>query len=276
MKKIFFSLLMLMGITGVQAQEYEYVPLVREGVQRVYLYDKGHNEADVYVYYTEEMCGETTINGIQFKNLYRYFGEALDVNTVKPYAYVREADKKVYAVLDEENKVVDFNVNENAYPLIQSENYETFGEYLIYDFNDFVAFYDENCRFKIQSIGEETVGDVMRKAYYLNEAKTGLILESVGSVTGGGLLFPFENRWVNGNYPTTKGLSHVIENGVIVYKSPRYDEMRELVTPTAITDLGVNETTNGDNRYYNLMGQPVADPTEPGIYIHQGKKIVIK
>ena len=33
-----------------------------------------------------------------------------------------------------------------------------------------------------------------------------------------------------------------------------------------------------DPQYYNLMGQPMGKdvPTTPGIYIHQGKKIVVR
>ena len=278
MKKIIFSLLMLMGITGVQAQEYEYVPLVREGVKRVYLFDKGLDGYGPYVYYTEEMRGETTINGNQYKNLYRYYGDELDVNTTAPYAYVREADKKVYAVLDEDNKLEDgdYNVYKNGDPIIETENFETTGEYLIYDFNDFVAFYDAHSRIKVVSTGQESVGDAMLTAYYFDEAKRYLILESVGAVTTGGLLFPSTGSWVNGPHPHTLGLSHVIEGDVVVYKGPRYDELKEKLTPTAVVDIKINETYQGDNRYYNLMGLPVAEPTQPGIYIHQGKKLVIK
>lgn len=262
--------------SGIDMVAQDYVPVVREGVKRVYLYDKGVDENGPFVYYTEEMRGETTINGISFKNLYRYFSNELDENTTEPYAYIREVDKKVYAVLNDQVNLGDFNLYNNGYPKIESENYEAFGEYLIYDFNDFVAFYDDNSMYKIVSTGEEAVGDAMRTAYYLNEAKTGLILESVGAVTEGSLLFPFVSRWVNGPHPHTLGLSHVIENGAIVYKSPRYEEMQNKVGATGISDITVKEKTNGDNRYYNLMGQPVAEPTQPGIYIHQGKKIVVK
>ena len=152
----------------------------------------------------------------------------------------------------------------------------TFLEYLIYDFNDFVAFYDTYSRIKVVETGVETVGDALRKAYYVTETKRGLILESVGAVTEGGLLFPMTGRWVNGPHPHTLGLSHVIENGEVVYKSPRYDELKDKLTPTAVVDLKTTETRSGDNRYYNLMGQPVAKPTQPSIYIHQGNKIVIK
>ncbi len=280
MKKIIISLLMLMGITSVQAQEYEYVPLVREGVKRVYVFNHHGVETDggPIVYYTEEMKGETTLNGRQYMNLYRYYGDELDVNTMLPYAYVREQDKKVYAVLDENNKLEDgdFNVYRNGDPVIKTEDFESTGEYLIYDFNDFVAFYDANSRIKVVSTGLESVGDAMRTAYYLDEAKRYLILESVGAVTNGGLLFPSTGRWVNGPHPHTLGLSHVIENGEVVYKSPRYDSLHGLITPTAVVDLKTDDVPQADNLYYNLMGQPVAEPTQPGIYIHHGKKIVIK
>ena len=37
----------------------------------------------------------------------------------------------------------------------------------------------------------------------------------------------------------------------------------------------VKDVTNADNRYYNLSGQVVANPTK-GIYILNGKKVVIK
>ena len=275
-KSLLLSVFAALACWSGMAVAQDYVPVVREGVQRVYLYDMGHNDADVYVFYTEEMRGETIINGIQYSNLYRYYGKELDVNITAPYAYVREVDKRVYAVLDENHPFEDLNVYTNGAPVIKTDNFEETGEYLIYDFNDFVAFYDEHSMYKIVSTGEETVGDAMRTAYYLNEGKTGLILESVGAVTEGGLLFPLTGKWVNGNHPTTKGLSHVIENGEIVYKSPRYEEMQNKVNPTGISDITVAKKTNGDNRYYNLMGQPVAEPTQPGIYIHHGKKIVIK
>ncbi|MBQ4138282.1 MAG: hypothetical protein II592_01910 [Muribaculaceae bacterium] len=280
MKKIIISLLMLMGVTGVQAQEPEFVPLVREGVKRVYVFNHHGVETDggPIVYYTEEMKGETTLNGRQYMNLYRYYGDELDVNTMLPYAYVREQDKKVYAVLDENNKLEDgdFNVYRNGDPVIKTEDFESTGEYLIYDFNDFVAFYDTYSYKQVQSTGEIEVNGHMCKAYYLDENQRYLILEGVGSVTDRGLLFPMTGRWVNGPHPHTLGLSHVIEGGEVVYKSPRYDELKDKLTPTAVVDLKTTETRSGDNRYYNLMGQPVAKPTQPGIYIHQGNKIVIK
>lgn len=41
---------------------------------------------------------------------------------------------------------------------------------------------------------------------------------------------------------------------------------------TGINEIGVNRE---DNTYYNLLGQPVSNPT-PGIYIKNGKKVLVK
>jgi len=47
-------------------------------------------------------------------------------------------------------------------------------------------------------------------------------------------------------------------------------------TPGTVTGIETISTNgNGDNTYYNLMGQPVANPT-PGIYIRGGKKVIVK
>jgi len=44
--------------------------------------------------------------------------------------------------------------------------------------------------------------------------------------------------------------------------------------PSAISTVGVDKT---DNVYYNLLGVKFNSmPTAPGIYIHNGKKVVIK
>ncbi len=43
--------------------------------------------------------------------------------------------------------------------------------------------------------------------------------------------------------------------------------------PTSIDNIGMEKNMN--NVYYNLMGQPVSNPT-PGIYIHNGKKVIVK
>lgn len=53
------------------------------------------------------------------------------------------------------------------------------------------------------------------------------------------------------------------------------------VSNTNYQSQGVNDITVapefvGNNKYYNLQGIEVADPTQPGLYIHNGKKILVK
>ena len=46
--------------------------------------------------------------------------------------------------------------------------------------------------------------------------------------------------------------------------------------PSGMEEIVVDELFDqGDGRYYNLLGQPVENPTK-GIYIRNGKKIVVK
>lgn len=47
-------------------------------------------------------------------------------------------------------------------------------------------------------------------------------------------------------------------------------------TVTGIKELGTAEKATTDNAYYTLQGVRVASPTRGGIYIHNGKKIIIK
>ncbi len=61
------------------------------------------------------------------------------------------------------------------------------------------------------------------------------------------------------------------KDGNVIFKSEDY---RPEPPFAAIKDLKA-ESEKADNRYYNLQGQPVSNPTQ-GIYIHNGKKIIVK
>lgn len=45
---------------------------------------------------------------------------------------------------------------------------------------------------------------------------------------------------------------------------------------SAVESVGVETEVEGDNWYYSIDGVRMAQPTRPGIYIHKGKKIIIK
>ena len=104
------------------------------------------------------------------------------------------------------------------------------------------------------------------------------IVQGIGfdSYDMGDLLTPFTRKPdPNADHQEWCGLSHVVKNGQIIYKGMRYregafDGIDEVVTDKARYPM--------DDNYYNLMGQPVGKdvPTAPGIYIHHGKKIVVR
>lgn len=71
----------------------------------------------------------------------------------------------------------------------------------------------------------------------------------------------------------TECLHYVKENGRCIYIAPPYCEEEKLSAVDVVKHENSNFIT--DNRYYNLMGQPVSNPSA-GIYIHNGKKVIVK
>jgi hypothetical protein len=91
----------------------------------------------------------------------------------------------------------------------------------------------------------------------------------------GDLLTPFTRiPDPNADYQEYCGLSHVIKDGKIIYKGMRYREDQY----TGIGDVAADQRHPQDGNYYDLMGRVVGKdvPTMPGIYIHNGKKIVVR
>jgi len=104
------------------------------------------------------------------------------------------------------------------------------------------------------------------------------VIEGIGfdSRDMGDLLTPFTRKPdPNADYQEYWGLSHVIKGDKIIYKGMRYRKGAHDGIDEVVAD-GTARLT--DNNYYNLMGQPVGKdlPTTPGIYIHQGRKIVVR
>ena len=55
-----------------------------------------------------------------------------------------------------------------------------------------------------------------------------------------------------------------------------FDWVAERPVPTAIDNVIAERPESQDKAYYDLMGRRYERPTQPGIYIHQGKKVVVK
>ena len=58
--------------------------------------------------------------------------------------------------------------------------------------------------------------------------------------------------------------------------SPQYIWQLSSATLTGIDGVEAGPTANADSRSYDLSGRPVASTLKKGIYIRQGRKIVVK
>ena len=273
--------------------DYGYVPFVREGVKWVYYYDNPFTpdvlDMDSYIqYYSFEMKGDVEIAGKHYKQV--CLTHYLDENTkeVEDFipVYLREEDKVVYAIHPDGREYPQCPVGISR---LISRDYSpntTCDEFVLYDFNDPNALYDS-----INSHGEFpifiayqytdtiTFGNHHTRCYHYSSifGSAGRIIEGIGyDGFGGGMPLCYFNSRKSYIIPSVEYyLSHVIEDGEIIYKGLFYDPQIR---------VGIDETMadrtrhNIDPQYYNLMGQPVGKdvPTTPGIYIHQGQKVLVR
>ena len=104
---------------GVQAAEYNYVPLVREGVQWTYVYEFMYEwfrftpRIDTYT-----IGAETEVDGVVYRQV--MLNDEQDA-----VALIREEDKKVYVKRNDLTEIMEWPLNYD----------EERDEYLIYDFN---------------------------------------------------------------------------------------------------------------------------------------------
>jgi hypothetical protein len=286
MKKLLFIMIMVAGaVTGHAQQSVDYRPLVQEGVKWVYCYDNvvNNNSEPNYELYTMEFSGTTELNGKTYHNCYHYTNPKLDPLAEVPVAWVREEGKRVYAVFNGEFTCKDAVYIGAKSLLKKSDDFETSGEYLVYDFDD-VETYAANVKVKSLAVGSQDVvslGNWQANRYNLVVAEGGAediaiaLIEGVGVDAEwgyqGNLICPF-TLLPNGHVTMTKGLSHVTDAaGNVLYKGSFYDYY------TALEDVKAKVQQCCENQYYNLMGQPVAHPeAAPGIYIRDGKKVLVR
>ena len=62
-------------------------------------------------------------------------------------------------------------------------------------------------------------------------------------------------------------INHLFENKIV------FSNEKRNIDPTSLLNFTIS--TVSDNSYYNLQGIKVAAPVK-GIYIHNGKKVIIK
>ncbi len=275
-----------------EQDDYEYVPFVREGVKWVYYYDNPFTpdvlDMDSYIqYYSFEMKGDVEIGGKHYKqvSLTHYFGDnTKEVEDFVP-VYLREENKVVYAIHPDGREYPQCPVGISRLIDRDYSPNTSNDEFILYDFNDPNALYDSiniYGEFPIwityQYTDTITFGNHHTRCHHYKTAfgSSGKVIEGIGyDGFGGGMPLCYFNCRKLKLLPLVEYyLSHVIEDGEIIYKGLFYDPQIR---------VGINETMadrtrrNLDPQYYNLMGQPVGKdvPTTPGIYIHQGKKICV-
>ena len=272
--------------------EDRYMPLIREGVKWVNERVTVNHGDTTCCYYTYEFKGnhpETFSYGLTCKALYRYDGvdHILDVDKDSIVAAMREGDAAVLCYLNEPYSNI-CNQDRNLINLWIGRDFGIFYEMAGYQGELWCKGYYIDYQ-REQFLNEDNfikVDPIMIGGYrcsrlaYINEQGDTLayVVEGIGfdSRDLGDLLTPFTRKPdPDADYQEWCGLSHVVKDGQIIYKGMRYRE----------DDYnGIDEVEAGrsarhyDGTYYNLMGQPVGKdvPTTPGIYIHNGKKIVVQ
>ncbi len=266
----------------------KYMPLIREGVKWVNERVVVNNGDTTCYYYTYEFKGNHPRKGdnnCTYKALYRYDGRhhELDVECDSLVAGLREdwrdvtyfCNEPLNLVITQGRNLIEFDQG-FLYELITSgDGWGTCkGNYIEHQKEQFL---NNDNFFEVDPIMIEDY-PCSRLAYLNEQGDTAAyIIEGIGfdSRDMGDLLTPFTRQPdPNADYQEWRGLSHVIKDGKIIYKGMRYRHGAF----TGIDEVVTNQPTGLMDGYYNLMGQPMGKdvPTTPGIYIHNGKKIVVR
>ena len=148
---------------------------------------------------------------------------------------------------------------------------------MLYDFSDPVAYWNQafNQQDWLTGIDTITVGKHLAKRYTGEHWGRFYIIEGIGFDASSCYTLCFFMPMSTGYGDVYFGLSHVIEGGEIIYATDNYDPDHW----TGINEVDAEKTQRSlDPRYYDLMGRALGTevPTTPGIYIHQGKKIMVR
>ena len=234
-RNILSIILALLAWSQVAANEYVYTPFVREGVKWVYYYinEDGFCPADPVlgkgkVYMNLEFKGDTVINGLTYKAMHKYHGKAINTQNDTVPIYMREADKIVYAIVPDGKLYLDCPIGNSYSPDIY-DSISAGKEFILYDFNDPVAYWDrlvsQSGHDEYQHFYTDTIslGTHLAKQYVGNLWDDFRIIEGVGIDALSSYTLDFFMVMPTG-CGTYFGLSHVVEDGEIVYKGMKFDE----------------------------------------------------
>ena len=296
-KTILFTLLALLGLSQSMAQDYEYVPFVREGVKWVYsIYDYQYLDlynhpanGDGYSYRTLELKGDTIINGKTYKAMHRSVDDELSEPSDVIPIYLREEDKKVYGIVPDGKFYGDAPIGDFEFGTQEYFDSIYFGqEFLLYDFQDPVAYWDsvyhqyyndEYDDFEHLYTDTISIGQHLAKRYGINMWGEFQIIEGIGMIAPNSYPLCFFMPICTGIHCTEYfNLENVIENGEVIYGS-----VRDRYMPLILEGVKwINEqvtVNNGDTTYtyytYEFKGNhPVKSNygrTYKALYRYEGR-----
>ncbi len=243
---LLFTLLALLGMSQAVAQEYEYVPFVREGVKWVYAiknYDiigSGssfvvNNPAygDCIVHRTLELRGDTVINGKVYKAMHKCVDDEISEPSDEVPVYLREEDKVVYGIVPDGKRYFDAPVSNIPinpdiwFPLNAVYSGE---EFVLYDFNDPIAYWEQQMPVSFSDLNYPPfqvdtiiVGDHLAKRYISGSSGSWddaiMLIEGIGPIGFNSYPLAFLMLAGTGIYSDIYWFESVIEDGEYIYGS---------------------------------------------------------
>ena len=247
-KRILMFLLAVLGMTQLWAQESDYIPFVREGVKWVCYFNSYYCNtynpviwARYYpqgkTYFTLELKGDTVIDGKTYKKMHKYSGDGINERNDSVPVCLREENRIVYAIMPNPSLYylvvyVGYGIKNDdlAYNLYKAALNGK--EIILYDFNDPEGYYNTIYKGAVSYAGsdEVPVGDKMARRYrfdYMDFHPS--FIEGVGfdGYYSGYTLGYLYLTWRLGPSYENDGffLSHVEENGQIIYKGINYEQV---------------------------------------------------
>jgi len=283
-RNVLFFVLALLGMTQAAAQDYEYVPFVREGVKWVYAYLNGD---DLYpanpnlepgqVCLTLEIEGDTIIGGKTYKAMHKYYGESLNESSDTVVIMLREEDKVVYGIVPDGKIYPDCPIGIFSNSEIKSKI--THGEeFVLYDFNDPIGFcaaeYYSYREYLDEGLEPYMFTDIIaingsqRKRHAFNCMGQFCLIEGIGydGLTDGFTL-SYKNAHLTG--APMFFLLYVIENGDVVYRSVSSSPKEDFVPIAREGMKWVNERVtvqNGIETSYYYTYEFKAKPEDDRYY----------
>ena len=232
-KTLLILILALLGMTQAAAQEYEYVPFVREGVKWTYSIQDYHYETDYEtnpargdnkVYRTLEIMGDTVINGKTYKAMHMcvddQYSEPKDVVPV----YLREENKKVYGIVPVSIFFDDAIICLTPYGFAPDDVILSGEEFLLYDFQDPVTYWENlinddwfNLQLKQDTV--EVGGHYAKRLFdSRQEGDYFQVIEGIGATGMNSYPLAFFMPVTTGVHTTASyNLEKVVENGEVIY-----------------------------------------------------------